>query len=84
MLEEMINEVVLYSDQHKAIHVLNATARLIWSLCDGEHTLEEMEMAIRSNFSVPVEYDVRADIQRTLEELASQKLLIENSSSQSE
>ena len=68
-------ETMLYSADAKAIHVLNPTARLIWELCNGEHTLGEIERAIRAGFSVPEEHDVAGDIQHTLELLASKGLL---------
>jgi hypothetical protein len=40
------------------MHILNPTARRIWELCDGEHSVEDMAQAIRGSFSVPDAYDV--------------------------
>jgi hypothetical protein len=68
-------ETLLYSAEEKAIHVLNPTARLVWELCDGEHTVASMEQAIRANFSVTSEHDVTGDIRRTLETFAEKGLL---------
>lgn len=50
-----------------AIHALNPTARLIWDLCDGTHSVAEIETALRAAFDVPADYDLHLDIQRTLE-----------------
>jgi hypothetical protein len=68
-------EVVLYSSQQEGIHILNPTARLIWELCDGEHTLGEIEQALRANFSIPSDYSVIEDIQNTLEVFVTKDLL---------
>ena len=69
------DETLLYSAEEEAIHVLNPTAKLIWELCDGEHSLEEMDQALRASFAVPEEHNVARDIRRTLEVFASKGLL---------
>lgn len=66
-IQDIGRETLLYSDKEKLIHVLNPTAKLIWELCDGMHTVEDMERAIRESFSLSPEHDVIGDIQRTLE-----------------
>lgn len=68
-------ETMLYTAEGELIHQLNPTARLIWELCDGEHTLQDMEQALRSTFSIAPEQDVIMDIRRTLDTFASQDLL---------
>ena len=68
-------ETLLYSVDERAIHVLNPTAKLIWDLCDGKHTVEDIERAVRASFSVAEGRDVAIDIRRTLEVLASKELL---------
>ena len=77
LIEDLGEQTVLYNAEGKAIHVLNRTARLIRDLCDGEHSLQDMERALRASFAVPEGHDVCADIQRTLEELFSKELLQE-------
>ena len=61
-----------------ATHALNPTARLIWDLCDGAHTLAAIEAALREAFEVPVERDVAADVRRTLEGFQAKGLLAPN------
>lgn len=68
-------EIILYSSKQEGIHILNPTARLIWELCDGEHTLGEMEQALRANFSIPPNYNVIEDIQKTLDMFVTKELL---------
>ncbi len=69
------NERLLYSVEGKEIHTLNSTAKLIWELCDGEHSSAEMEQAIRARFAVNEQQDVIGDVRRTLETLWSKGLL---------
>jgi hypothetical protein len=71
----MGEETFLYRAETEAIHVLNPTARLIWELCDGEHTLADIEQALRTSFDIPAERNVIADIRQTLELFASKGLL---------
>src|SRR5690349_16917533 len=61
--------------QGGAIHALNPTARLIWDLCDGTHTVAEIEAALRAAFEVPAETDLQVDISRTLEVFQRKGLL---------
>jgi hypothetical protein len=74
-VKDIGGETLLYSAAEEAIHILNPTAQIIWELCDGEHSIEDMEQAIRASFSGADEHDVTADIQRTLGVFASKGLL---------
>jgi len=74
-VKDIGDETLLYNAKEKVIHVLNPTAKLIWELCDGGHTLDEMEEMMRANFAVPAEHDAAADIRRTLETFASKGLV---------
>jgi hypothetical protein len=74
-LQDIGNEVVLYSATADAVHVLNPTAKLIWELCDGQHTLANIEQVLRANFAIPPDQDVMADIRQTLETFAAKGLL---------
>ncbi|MDG6025390.1 MAG: PqqD family protein [Candidatus Brocadia sp.] len=67
MVQDMGRETLLYSAEGKAIHVLNPTAKLIWELCDGKHSIEEMEQVIRAGFSISDNHNVAGDIRHTLE-----------------
>jgi hypothetical protein len=43
--QDLGGEVLLCSPEANAIHLLNPTAQHIRELCDGAHTVEEMEQA---------------------------------------
>ena len=77
-IKDIGGETLLYGDDQKILHVLNATAKLIWDLCDGQHSLAEIEQTLRLNFSVPADHDVMVDIEKTLEIFASKGLLHNN------
>ena len=70
-------ETLLYSADEKLVHVLNPSAKLLWELCDGAHTADDMAAALRDNFSIPAQQDVLGDVQRTLQTFASKGLLQE-------
>lgn len=72
---DMGGETMLYGADEKAVHVLNETAKLIWDLCDGAHSLEDMQRVIRTHFAVPEQHDVIGDIQRILAIFANKGLL---------
>lgn len=74
-IKNLGSETLLYGSDQKILHVLNSTAKLIWDLCDGQHSLVEIEQALRSNFSVPAAHDVMVDIEKTLEIFATKDLL---------
>ncbi len=67
---------MLYDSTSNTFHVLNETAQFIWELCDGEHSVEEIEEEIRAHFDVPPGVDLRADVERTLAALEKKGLLM--------
>ena len=67
--QDIGDEVVLRNADQKTIHVLNTTARIIWDICDGEHTVEDMEHQLRERFSIPDNVNVLDDILNTLNTL---------------
>jgi hypothetical protein len=72
---ELGAETVLYTSEMKAVHVLNRTARLIWEMCDGHHTLADMERHLRTRFAVGMDYDLVPDIQAALRALLAKGLV---------
>jgi hypothetical protein len=63
------DELVIYApDQEQAIS-LNASAKAIWDLCDGQQTIAEMTETLGSQFNTS-EADLLADIQATVDQFA--------------
>jgi hypothetical protein len=75
-MQDIGKEVILYRKEDQAVHVLNQTARVIWDLCDGLHTLVDMEQALRERFKIPDNHDVAGDVQRTLATFQAKGLLL--------
>ncbi len=73
--QDLGRESLLYSAEGKVIHVLNPTAKLVWELCDGTHTIEDMEREIRMNFSTSKEHYVVEDIKRMLDLFVSKGII---------
>jgi hypothetical protein len=74
--QESTETLVLLNVDSGEYYTLNEVGMRVWELCDGEAKVSEM-VAIMSN-----EYDVsaaviEADILELLEELASEKLIVE-------
>jgi hypothetical protein len=57
------------------IHLLNSTASLIWSLCDGQHGVTEMSAALRRRFVVPPDCDLDGQVHAALVDLMDRNLL---------
>ena len=68
-------ELLLYTAHQKKTHVLNPTARRIWELCDGNHSVETIAQKIRETCLVTGGHDVERDVRKTLENFASKDLL---------
>ena len=48
---EVEGETMLHDPATQQVYVLNPTAALIWSLCDGNHTIEQMIEVVKTQFS---------------------------------
>ena len=55
-------ESLLYDPATDSVHVLNATARTIWDLCDGRHTAAGIEAALHARFARTEGQDVVGDL----------------------
>lgn len=60
------DEWLLYDSQQETIHVLNTTAEAVWWLCDGGHSVADMEAKIRDRFQVEDDRNVAGDINSIL------------------
>ena len=70
------DEWVLYDPASQLMHVLNATAGVIWLHLDGTQALDELVKRTRAAFDPPAPVEVvRDDVVRTLEQFAGEGLL---------
>lgn len=76
-IQDMGGETMLYNTEEKVVHVLNPTAKFLWELCDGKHTIEDMEQKIRKSFTIPSERNVADDIEQILVAFFNKRILQE-------
>ncbi len=69
------DECLLYDEEQSRLHVVNAVAGFVWELCDGSHSLRDMEAKMRDNYEVPPGTNLADDIRRTIDEFANLELL---------
>jgi hypothetical protein len=62
------DDVVVIKDDGLATHVLNKTAAIIWELCDGKRSIDEIAAVLCERFDVSPE-EARADTKETIENL---------------
>src|SRR5262245_15574266 len=75
-VEEMEGENLLYRlGSHKAIY-LNDTASVIWKLCDGSRTVQEIIDLLKNKYPGS-ETAVAADVREAIQLLVSEGALIE-------
>jgi len=66
VVKKVGNETLVYNAGAQMIHVLNPTAQFVWELCDGDHSVAQIEQALRLNFSIPPNHDVTKDVRQIL------------------
>ena len=71
---EIDGEVVLFDPKRNRVHNLNLTASVIWELCDGTRTVEELAEDMACLFEVEVAV-VHSDVKRTVTDFSRSHLL---------
>ncbi len=71
---EIDGEIVLYDPKRNRVHTLNPTAAVIWQLCDGSRTVDQLaeDMAIMYDMDQVV---VKRDLIQVLEDFGKAHLL---------
>ncbi len=71
---DMDEEVLVYDPVVDRTHRLNSSATLIWELCDGTRSLEDIARALTEQFEVEFEIALQ-DARTVLEQLREEQLL---------
>ncbi len=74
--QDLGDELLLYTAQGDAVHVLNATGRAVWRLCDGQHNVEDIAVRLRAAYAHTEERNVAAEAQQMVAALAERHLLV--------
>ena len=72
--KDLGDEYVFYDAEGEKVHVLNATARRIYVLCDGSHTVQEIVQALVADYGIE-ESMARDDAAETLRRFAELELV---------
>jgi hypothetical protein len=73
--KELDSELMVYDPDLDAVHVLNATALLVYKLCSQGKKPAEIECEIRQRFAINQDEDVQRGIQECIAELQEKGLL---------
>jgi hypothetical protein len=74
--QDLGDETILYDSKKENVHILNETACVIWGLCDGKHTIEDMQRHLEEQFPDVKKEELNNDIMTTLKELQEKKLFV--------
>lgn len=70
------DEWMLYDTGKGSIHIINTMAEFVWKMCDGSHTLDEMEKRIENVYSVPEGATLKRDLENIVQSFANMGLLV--------
>lgn len=70
------NQIIIVSREDLPLPlILNATAGRIFSLCDGEHTIEEIAEILRSELRLPEGSQILEDVKRQTEYFLQKRIV---------
>ncbi|MCB0210703.1 MAG: PqqD family protein [Anaerolineae bacterium] len=70
-LEQIDDELLLFHPSQTSILYCNATASLVWQLCDGQRTVQEIITLLQDAYP-DAEDTLAEDIQNSLDQFAQQ------------
>jgi len=74
----LAGEWVVFDPDGRRLHVMNLTAALVWSFCDGSRSRDEIAREVRAAFpESPREEEVEADVIEALRTFLDQDLLLD-------
>ena len=71
---ELAGDLVVFDSEQHVVHSLNSTASVIWRLCDGTRSVEDLVEDMGVLFDEHTA-DMEGDVKRTVEELTGKGLL---------
>jgi len=73
--KDLGDEFVFYDAAGEQVHILNSTARKIYMLCDGSHTMQEIIQTLIADCEID-EATARGDADETIQNLAALGLVL--------
>jgi hypothetical protein len=72
IIQEVEGETLVYDLKSDKAHCLNQTAAIVWKLCDGQRTANELALLIEQEMGTPVSTEV---VQLAVQQLEKRNLL---------
>lgn len=66
ILQKIGDECMLYDPEKGSMHVINGTAEFVLNLCDGAHSLSEIERQMQEAYHISEENHTRKDLEAIL------------------
>lgn len=73
-VKEIDGQLLVLDRPNGKLHELNATARFIWELCNGQNTTDEIAEAMVATFDIDSE-TASQDVMVTLEQFEASRLI---------
>jgi len=66
--KDLGDEYMIYDVEGDAVHILNGTARELYLLCDGHHSVDDLAQSLVDRYGVD-EPTARSDVDKIIERL---------------
>ena len=70
------DEWILYDPEKGSIHIINPMAEFVWRMCDGSHSLDEMEKRVGGTYNVPEGVTLKRDLENIIQSFAKMGLFV--------
>lgn len=70
------SELVIYDERRGLFHILNSTAKRIWQLCDGTHSVDDIVGEMTRMFPQTTVETLRQDVERALISLKEKDVIV--------
>lgn len=74
-IQDLGDETLIYDPEKENVHILNSTAQMIWNLCDGHHTLEEIHKHLIKNYPNVLQSDLLMDLQNIINDFKDKNII---------
>ena len=69
-------EWLLYDSQRGSVHMINSMAEFVRRMCDGSHTLDDIENKVRDAFIVPDGTNLGKDVDDIIQTFVDKGILV--------
>ncbi len=66
--QQLDDEWMLYNTVENAAHIINSMAETVWKMCDGNHSIDEIENHIKNSYLITDETNVKKDVEGIIQE----------------